>query len=236
MKLRCFTVGLFQVNAWLIEDPATGACALVDTGESDEVARALARLDPRPDLRAILLTHAHFDHAGGLVPLQALYPQAETVLPRLERPLFELLPRQGEMFGAAQFSKPCGRIDRDVDDGDTVTLTSGDFSIQVPDGFDIEERSGVYVMSDGEQSISYSRTATGVSSEEFLNQLLAQIGGDVVSQDADGSGYTAEVDRDGARELIVIRQQDGAITVATGHVPEGGSLRLADLVDRKSVV
>lgn len=122
MKLRCFTVGLFQVNAWLIEDPATGACALVDTGESDEVARALARLDPRPDLRAILLTHAHFDHAGGLVPLQALYPQAETVLPRLERPLFELLPRQGEMFGAAQFSKPCGRIDRDVDDGDTVTV------------------------------------------------------------------------------------------------------------------
>ncbi len=123
-----------------------------------------------------------------------------------------------------------GTDDTTPPDGDTVTLTSGDFSIQVPDGFDIEERSGVYVMSDGEQSISYSRTATGVSSEEFLNQLLAQIGGDVVSQDADGSGYTAEVDRDGARELIVIRQQDGAITVATGHVPEGGSLRLADLV------
>lgn len=122
MKLHCFTVGLFQVNAWLIEDPATGACALVDTGEGDDVAEALAALDPRPDLRVILLTHAHFDHAGGLVPLQALYPQAETCLPRLEQPMFDLLPRQGEIFGAAQFSKPCGRIDRCIDDGDTVQV------------------------------------------------------------------------------------------------------------------
>ena len=113
---------------------------------------------------------------------------------------------------------------------DTVTLTSGDFSIEVPAGFEIEDRSGVYVMSDGDRSISYSQTATDVSAEEFLQELLTQIGGDVVSQDGDGSGFTAEVDRDGARELLVIRQGDGAIAVTTAHTTEGDSLALDDLI------
>ena len=43
-------------------------------------------------------------------------------------------------------------------------------------------------MSDGDRSISYSRTATDVTSEQFLQELLAQLGGKVVSQDGDGSG------------------------------------------------
>ncbi len=112
----------------------------------------------------------------------------------------------------------------------TVVLTSGDFSIEVPAGFEIEDRSGVYVMSDGDRSISYSQTATDVTAEEFLQQLLAQIGGEVVSEDDDASGYTAEVDRDGARELLVVRQGDGTVAVTTGHDPDGGSLGLDDLL------
>jgi hypothetical protein len=115
-------------------------------------------------------------------------------------------------------------------DPGTVVLTSGDFSIEVPSGFDIEDRSGVYVMSDGDRSISYSRTATDVSAEEFLQALLDQLGGEVVSQDGDGAGSTAEVDRDGARELLVVRQEDGAIAVTTGHDPGEGTLSLADIV------
>lgn len=114
-------------------------------------------------------------------------------------------------------------------DPTTERLTSGDFSIEVPTGFTIEERDGVYVMSDGDRSISYSRTATDAAPEEFLQALLDQLGGDVADQDADGSSATAEVTRDGARELLVIRQDDGAIAVTTGHVPDGGDLELADV-------
>ena len=95
MNIRCLTLGAFQVNAYLLEDPASGACAVIDTGEGAQLAEALAALDPRPDLQAILLTHAHFDHAGGLVDVQRLFPDAVTYLPALERPLFESLPHQG---------------------------------------------------------------------------------------------------------------------------------------------
>lgn len=123
MKVRCLTLGAFQVNAYLLEDPATGICAVVDTGDGPELAHALARLKPRPDVRAILLTHAHFDHAGGLADVQREYPDAVTYLPAQERPLFEALPRQGSLlFGIADFDRPCGRIDRDVYDGDTIEV------------------------------------------------------------------------------------------------------------------
>ena len=121
MQIRCFTVGLFQVNTYLITDPATGAAAIVDTGESRELAERLAALDPVPELRMILLTHAHVDHAGALSWLQERF-DVPTYMPRAELPLFEKLPEQGDWFGMPQLNRPCGRIDHLVEDGATLTL------------------------------------------------------------------------------------------------------------------
>jgi len=123
MKVRCFTLGSFQVNAYLLQDPATGCCAVVDTGEGPQLVHALTKLNPRPDLQAILLTHAHFDHAGGLADLQREFPGATTYLPALEQPLFEMLPQQGSLlFGMPGFDRPCGRIDRYLADGDHIKV------------------------------------------------------------------------------------------------------------------
>jgi glyoxylase-like metal-dependent hydrolase (beta-lactamase superfamily II) len=121
VDIRCFTVGLFSVNTYLVTDPATGAAAIVDTGESSELAGRLAALDPAPDVRAILLTHGHVDHAGALRELQTRY-DVPTYLPRAELPLFEALPHQGDWFGMPQLNRPCGRVDHLVDDGDTVRV------------------------------------------------------------------------------------------------------------------
>lgn len=121
MKIRCFTVGAFQVNTYLITDEATGASAIVDTGESDELVRLLRQLDPVPDIQMILLTHGHIDHAGALTLLQEVW-DVPTYLPAAEVPLFETLPMQGRMFGMPHLDRPCGRVDHHVVDGDTLQL------------------------------------------------------------------------------------------------------------------
>ena len=121
MKIRCFTVGMFDVNTYLISDEASGASAIIDTGETDELVKQLRALDPLPDIQMILLTHTHLDHAGGLTFLQGEF-DVPTYMPAADRPLFETLPVQGSMFGMPHLNRPCGRIDHEVHDGDTVQL------------------------------------------------------------------------------------------------------------------
>jgi len=122
MRVTCFTVGAFQVNTYLLHDEQTNKSAIVDTGESTELITHLTSLPEKPDIDKILLTHGHLDHAGALTMLQQQFPDAETVLPRLEKPLFDTLPVQGDWFGAPEMNRPCGRIDRWIDDGEKVQL------------------------------------------------------------------------------------------------------------------
>jgi glyoxylase-like metal-dependent hydrolase (beta-lactamase superfamily II) len=121
MKIKCITVGAFQVNTYLITDEKTGLSAIIDTGESTELVDYLKALKPQPQISMILLTHGHLDHAGALVWLQEQF-DVPTYLPRLERPLFETLPEQGDWFGAPQFNRVCGRIDHWVEEGDEIQL------------------------------------------------------------------------------------------------------------------
>jgi len=121
MQVRCFTVGAFAVNTYLLTDEASGLSAIVDTGETDELVQRLKALDPAPEIVMILLTHGHLDHAGALPLLQAEW-DVPTYLPRAERPLFETLPMQGRMFGMPHLDRPCGRIDHWLEDGDEVAL------------------------------------------------------------------------------------------------------------------
>lgn len=121
MEIECITVGLFQVNTYLLQDERTGQCVIVDTGEGGELPKRLAAREPRPDVRGILLTHAHLDHAGGLRDLQKEF-DVPTYLPSLERPLFDLLPQQGDWFGMPELNRPCGRVDHEVNDGDVVNV------------------------------------------------------------------------------------------------------------------
>ena len=121
MDIRCFTVGMFDVNTYLVTDPATGAAAIIDTGETQELVAKLEALDPAPDIQMILLTHTHIDHAGALTYLQERW-DVPTYMPAKDRPLFETLPIQGTMFGMPHLNRPCGRIDHEVVDGQSVRL------------------------------------------------------------------------------------------------------------------
>ena len=80
MKVQCFTVGMFDVNTYLLTDEETGHSAIVDTGEG-ATTRQIYLKKENPNIQMILLTHAHIDHAGALTYLQETW-DVPTYMPR----------------------------------------------------------------------------------------------------------------------------------------------------------
>ena len=90
MKLFSRPLGAYQTNCYLLWDEAD-ACAIVDPGYDEPALDELLAMSPaEPQL--LLLTHAHFDHVGGVQKLLRLgaklyvHPLEET-LPQALAPL-----------------------------------------------------------------------------------------------------------------------------------------------------
>lgn len=86
MPYDMLPLGPLETNCWLCWDENTRGCAVIDPGaEPEKLVRALQEKDLHP--KAILLTHAHFDHVGAVAPLaRALnlpvyVHEADTALP-----------------------------------------------------------------------------------------------------------------------------------------------------------
>ena len=85
MKVQCLQVGPIGTNCYLLCDEENKVCAVVDPG--DEVARialAIRRSGCAPS--AILLTHGHYDHTGGVAGLRREYPGITVYLNRADTP------------------------------------------------------------------------------------------------------------------------------------------------------
>lgn len=65
LVIETLTVGALATNAYLVGDPATRDAVVVDPGwEGERIVQRLRGGDWR--LRAVWLTHAHFDHVGAV--------------------------------------------------------------------------------------------------------------------------------------------------------------------------
>ena len=91
LDVRSFTVGPVQENCYMVRTRAGAAgergagAVIIDPGDEPERLLAAAR-SLEIDLRAILITHCHFDHIGAVAPL-AHATGAPVYCPRLEQPL-----------------------------------------------------------------------------------------------------------------------------------------------------
>ena len=70
LNITCLPVGPLETNAYLLTNPLSAEAILIDPG--DEPARLLAALEASGcALRALVCTHAHFDHIGAAASIQA---------------------------------------------------------------------------------------------------------------------------------------------------------------------
>ncbi len=90
-------VGMLQCNCCIIGDPATREALVVDPG--DEVTRILDLIGRhRLIVKAIVSTHAHIDHVGGLSKLHQ-YTGAPVLMHRDDLPLYQAMEMQAAFLG-----------------------------------------------------------------------------------------------------------------------------------------
>ncbi|MGB2632925.1 MAG: MBL fold metallo-hydrolase [Candidatus Acidiferrum sp.] len=90
-------VGMLQCNCSIIGDPRTLECVVVDPG--DEVERILGLLGRyKLKVKAIVSTHAHIDHVGGLAKLYQ-YTGAPVMMHSDDLPLYRGMEVQAAFLG-----------------------------------------------------------------------------------------------------------------------------------------
>ena len=70
MELKTFPIGSLQTNCYMAWAEGSEKCILIDPGYEPELLLEQVRLQ-RKTLEAILLTHGHFDHVGGVKQIAA---------------------------------------------------------------------------------------------------------------------------------------------------------------------
>ena len=70
LKIHTLVLGSYQTNCYIIHDESSKSCCVIDPGYTpDVILEELHRLGLT--LEAVLLTHCHFDHVGGVKELAA---------------------------------------------------------------------------------------------------------------------------------------------------------------------
>jgi glyoxylase-like metal-dependent hydrolase (beta-lactamase superfamily II) len=118
MEILGIPVGPLQANAYLAICESTLRCGLVDPGA--EAGRLLEMVHERGvEVEAILLTHAHLDHLGGVAEA-AEGTGAPIYLHPADRPLYEAATEQARSFDLQVATPP--PADHELADGQEIRI------------------------------------------------------------------------------------------------------------------
>lgn len=115
LQILQLPLGPVQTNCYIVADAETKAAVVIDPGWS--ASQILTALDERGwQLHAVLLTHAHFDHIGGVADLLEARP-APLALHPLDLPL---LHAKGGATAFGLHIRPCPEPDVSLQAGQTL--------------------------------------------------------------------------------------------------------------------
>ena len=118
-------VGILQCNCHIVGDPETREAIVIDPG--DEVDRTLALIvKHRLTVKAIVSTHAHIDHVGGLKRLHDV-TSAPVLMNEADIPMYQQMFLQAQFLGIAP--PPIGTIDDLLREGTSISW--GNFEMRV---------------------------------------------------------------------------------------------------------
>ena len=97
VEVLTFETGPLQENAYLVIDRASRDAAMVDPGEDPDILIPAIE-NAGAQLRAIWLTHAHFDHVGAVKAVRLRF-DVPVFLHAADVPMFEAGPFQAASYG-----------------------------------------------------------------------------------------------------------------------------------------
>lgn len=126
MKIVMFQLSLFGINSYIVVDPSTLHCAVIDPGMINDAERkAVVDYIGRNNLipTHIINTHLHIDHVAGNIFLKKKF-DIPVFASEADKPLGDRIREQAVMFGMKEQIDNV-EIDCYLSDGDVIEIGTG---------------------------------------------------------------------------------------------------------------
>lgn len=179
MKVVIFQFSLFGINTYLVYDPATLCCAVIDPGMFNDAEReSIVNFITKNNLKLthVINTHLHIDHAAGNAFLAKKY-NVPVLGHKADKTLGERINEQARMFGLSKEFTDTS-IDRYLNAGDIIRVGDGELKVIHVPGHSkgsvalYDEKDGFVIVGDALFQGSIGRTdLPGGDYEELISSI-----------------------------------------------------------------